>query len=98
LRHDLALFFGWPTGAVWGNLLASAICSALIWWRLHRQAAAHHAVMLTQAAAHHLEQMAQAERHHLALREHVTAAAAAPRPAARKAKTLVTGPAKEGRP
>jgi hypothetical protein len=91
-------YFGWYQGAVWSNLLASAICTALIWWRLHRQAARHHVEQLAQAAAHHLERITQAQEHHEALKAHVTATAAAPRPASRRAKTLVTEPAKEERP
>ena len=78
----LAFYFGWPLGAVWSNLLASVICAAVVWWRVR-----------ARMIAHHLELLAQAEAHHLALKEHVTASAV-PRPAARKAKTLVTGPGK----
>jgi hypothetical protein len=87
-RHVLALYFGLPAGAVWSNLIASAICAGLIWWRLR-----------ARMIAHHLEHLAQAERHHLELKEHVTAAVAdIQRPAPRRAKTLVTEPAKEERP
>jgi len=55
----LAYYFGWPAGAVWSNLLASAICGILIWWRLRVR-------MIT----HHLEQMAQRDQHHA---EHMNA-------------------------
>jgi hypothetical protein len=71
----VSFYFGWPTGAVWSNLLASLICALLVWWRLHRQSARQHAVLLAQAARHHLEQLAQAEEHHKALKAHITAAA-----------------------
>lgn len=84
----LAFYFGWPLGAVYSNLLASVICAALVWWRVR-----------ARMIAHHLEQLAQRERHHAELREHVTAAVAAiPRPAPRRAKTLVTEPPKEAGP
>ena len=49
----LGFYFGWPLGAVYSNLLASAICAALVWWRLR-----------AKMIAHHLEQAAQRERHH----------------------------------
>jgi hypothetical protein len=88
----LTLYFGWPAGAVWSNLLASAICSALIWWRLRARMIAHHAEALTQDVKHHLERMTQADEHHEALKAHITATI--PRPASRQAKTLVPKPAK----
>lgn len=69
-------FFGWPAGQVWPNLLASAICALLVWWRLHRQGAAQHAEALAQAAWHHVERTAQAEAHHVSLKAHVTAVGA----------------------
>lgn len=75
------LYFGWPAGAVYSNLLASAICVAVAWWRLR-----------ARMIAHHLEHLAQAEAHHLALKEHVTAAA--PRPPSRQPKTLAPRSAK----
>jgi primosomal protein N'' len=74
----LHFYFGWPEGAVWSNLLASAICSVLIWWRLR-----------ARMIAHHVEQLAQRDRHHEDMKAHVTAAVAAVRPAVRQAKTLV---------
>ncbi len=37
----LAFYFGWPLGAVWSNLLASAICAGLVWWQM-TQAERHH--------------------------------------------------------
>jgi hypothetical protein len=79
----LAYYFGWPAGAVWSNLLASVICVGAAWWRLR-----------ARMIAHHLEQLAQRERHHEELKAHVTAAVA-PRPAARRAKTLATDPPKK---
>jgi hypothetical protein len=72
----LAFYFGWPDGAVWGNLIASVVCVGLAWWRLR-----------VQAIAHHVERMAQAERHHRELKAHVTATVAA---AARQQKTLAS--------
>ncbi len=83
----LGFYLGWPEGAIYSNLLASAICAGLVWWRLR-----------ARIITHHLEQLAQAERHHLALKKHVTAVALAPRPAARQAKTLAPKPAKETGP
>ena len=94
----LAFYFGWYAGAVWSNLLASVICVGVAWWRIHRQAARHHVEALAQAARHHIERLAQAQDHHEAMKAHVTAAAAVPRPGTRQAKTLVTKPAKEAGP
>ena len=51
--HVLGLYFGWPAGAVYSNLLASAICAVLVWWRIR-----------ARMIAHHLEQLAQKDRHH----------------------------------
>ena len=79
----LGFYFGWPEGAVYSNLLASAICAGLVWWRLR-----------ARIIAHHLEQLAQAERHHLEMKAHVTVAI--PRPAARRPKTLVKPDKGEG--
>ena len=83
----LHFYFGWPLGAVYGNLAASAICAGLIWWRIR-----------ARMVAHHLEQMAQAERNHAALVAHIAAAALAPRPTAWQAKTLTPKPSKEAGP
>ena len=77
--HVLGLYFGWPAGAVYSNLVASLICVGAAWWRIR-----------ARMIAHHVELLVQAERHHKALKAHVTAAALAPRPVARQAKTLVT--------
>lgn len=57
-------YFGWFEGAVWSNLLASAICAGFVWWRLHKQAAAHHAAHLAAAARHHLAQLEQSQAQH----------------------------------
>ena len=75
----LAFYFGWPEGAVYSNLLASAICAGAVWWRLR-----------ARMIAHHVEVLVQAERHHRELKEHVTAA----RPPARQPKTLAVKPPK----
>ena len=83
----LNLYFGWPAGAVYSNLLASAICAGLVWWRLRARMIAHHAEALAQSARNHVERMTQADEHHEALKAHITAAV--PRPAARQAKTLI---------
>jgi hypothetical protein len=84
----LNLYFGWPAGAVYSNLLASAICAGLVWWRLRARMIAHHAEALAQAARHHAERLRQADEHHDALKAHLTAAVRAP-------KTLTRKPAKE---
>ena len=93
----LGLYFGWPAGAVYSNLIASVICVGVAWWRLRARTIAHHAEALAQAARHHIERMAQAEEHHEALKAHVTSAAA-PRPGTRQAKTLAAKPAREAAP
>lgn len=71
----LHFYFGWPDGAVWGNLIASVVCVGLAWWRLR-----------VQAITQHLERLAVAERHHRELKAHVTATVAA---TARQQKRLV---------
>ena len=91
--HVLNLYFGLPAGAVYSNLLASAICAAFVWWRIRARMIAHHAEALAQAARHHLERMSQADAHHEALKAHITATV--PRPPVRAPKTLAPKPAKE---
>ena len=85
----LNLYFGWPAGAVYSNLLASVICAGVVWWRLRARMIAHHAEQLAQTEAHHLERIALALEHHETLKAHITAAA----PVARRPKTLVPKPA-----
>ena len=53
----LALYFGWPAGAVYSNLLASAICAVFVWWRLRVRMVAHHLEQLAQRDQHHAEHM-----------------------------------------
>lgn len=60
----IGYYFGVPYGSVWGNLLTSAICTGIAWWRLHRQSARQHVRVLAQAAEHHFERLAQAEGYH----------------------------------
>jgi len=60
----LHFYFGWPDGAVWSNLLASAICAGIVWWRLR-----------ARMVAHQVELLVQQERQHRDLRAHITAAA-----------------------
>jgi hypothetical protein len=91
--HVLNLYFGWPAGAVYSNLLASAICAVLVYWRLRVQMIAHHAEALAQAARHHAERLKQAADNHEELKAHITATV--PRPPARTAKTLARKPAKD---
>jgi membrane protein implicated in regulation of membrane protease activity len=55
-------YFGWPTGAVWSNLLASVICSAIVWWRLR-----------ARMILHHREDMAQQRKHHAVVDSRLTA-------------------------
>jgi len=94
----LAFYFGWPLGAVWSNLIASVICAAVVWWRVKARMVLHHAEQLAQRERHHAEQLAQAAIHHAELKAHVTAAVTVPRPAPRRAKTLVAEPHKEAGP
>ena len=65
--HILGLYFGWPTGAVWSNLLASGICSLLVYLRMHAKLKASHQALADQAQQQHTERMAQAVAHHGAL-------------------------------
>ncbi len=54
----LHFYFGWPEGAVWSNLLASAICAAIVWWRLKARIVAHHVETRLRDERHHAEHMA----------------------------------------
>lgn len=56
-------YFGWPGGQVWPNLLASALCSGLVWWRLHRRSVVNHAEQVAVAVRLHLERLDQADKH-----------------------------------
>ena len=94
----LAFYFGWPLGAVWSNLLASVICAGAVWWWVRARMIAHHLEQMAQRERHHLERLAQAAAHHEELKAHVTAAATVPRPAPRRAKTLVAEPPREAGP
>jgi hypothetical protein len=69
----LASYFGYPYGAVWSNLIASAICALTVWWRVRARMAVHHAEGLARAAQQHAERLAQADRHHEAMMSHVSA-------------------------
>ena len=89
----LNLYFGWPAGAVYSNLIASLICVGVAWWRLRARMIAHHAELVAQAAIHHAERLAAAERHHEELKTHVTVTVAAAIPAP---KTLVRKPREGG--
>lgn len=46
-------YFGWPTGAIWSNLLASLICSIIVWWRLRTRMILHHRESMSQQQEHH---------------------------------------------
>lgn len=90
----IGYFIGWWHGQLWPNLMASALCAGVVWWRLHRRAVVHHAEQLALAATLHLERLDQADRHHEAvkrqlaahcsdLKDHVTAQLAGPGPGER---------------
>lgn len=64
----LAYYLGWPHGQIWPNLIASAVCAAVVWWRLHRRSVVHHAEQLALTAKLHLERRDQAEQHHEAVK------------------------------
>ena len=66
----IGLYFGWPAGAVWSNLLASVICVAVAWWRLRARMIAQHLERLAQAERHHADLRAQADAHHEAALAH----------------------------
>jgi uncharacterized protein HemX len=63
----LGYYFGWPDGAVWSNLVASAICVGVVYFRVRARMVAQHAEVLAQAHRHHAEHLAQAEQHHAAM-------------------------------
>lgn len=41
MSHLLAYFFAWPSGAVWGNLLASLLWGAPTYFHLKRKIKKH---------------------------------------------------------
>lgn len=51
------IFFGWPNGQVWPNLVASAVTSAsavgVFAWRLLRRLETHHQERMAQDREHH---------------------------------------------
>ena len=56
--HVLALFFAWPMGFVWGNLVASAITTGIVMIRMHFQRKLHiqhHEELKNLHMAHHAE-------------------------------------------
>lgn len=63
----LTLYFGWPSGAVYSNLLASLICAVVVFVRLKARLIEQHAEVLAQNARHHEQHLAQAETHHKAI-------------------------------
>jgi hypothetical protein len=71
------LYFGWPSGAVYSNLLASVICVGLAWWRLRARSITHHAEQLAQEARHHRELLAAQASQHEELKRHVNAVVSA---------------------
>jgi hypothetical protein len=60
------LYFDWPAGAIWANLIASVLCVGFALWKLRVQAIAHHAEALALAARHHREHMALVRTQHVA--------------------------------
>ena len=57
------IFFGWPSGQVWPNLVASAVTSAsaigLLGWRTLRKMETHHQARMAQDREHHAAVMAK---------------------------------------
>lgn len=54
--HVLALFFAWPLGFVWGNLVASAITTGIVMIRMNAQKklhVRHHEELKELHIAHH---------------------------------------------
>lgn len=59
--HIFLLFFAWPLGFVWGNLVASAITTAIVMLRMNAQKklhVLHHEELKELHIAHHQEQLA----------------------------------------
>lgn len=73
--NPIGVFFGWPLGGVWSNLVASLIWATpagiATWRKLRRQhaermgqAERHHAEVQAQMTAQHNTRLHQAEKHH----------------------------------
>jgi hypothetical protein len=57
IGHVLWQMFSWPGGNVIGNMVASAICSVLVYLKLHLKMNAQHREKLEQAERHHRENL-----------------------------------------
>jgi hypothetical protein len=69
----IGYYFGWPGGQIWPNLLASALCTGLVWWRLHRRSAVHHAEQVALIVRLHFERLEDADRHADEIKRQLTA-------------------------
>ncbi len=49
-HHWLVVFFAWPAGSIWSNILAWALCGALAFGWTHRVIKRHHAEHMAAAA------------------------------------------------
>jgi hypothetical protein len=90
VRQIWDLYFGYPSGAVYSNLIASVICVGMAWWRLRAQNVRQHVQAMALQARHHAERAEQADRHHeaqmeLLRRQHSQVLDAAPAAAKRTA-------------
>jgi hypothetical protein len=54
----LVTMFVYPNGIVLGNLIASAICSVLVYLKIHFKLNKQHAERLAQSERHHKAQLA----------------------------------------
>jgi hypothetical protein len=70
IHHWIVVFFSWPNGSIWSNILAWVICGALAILWARRKMIAHHKEQLAQIAANHQQHMEKLEAIHKHLREH----------------------------
>jgi hypothetical protein len=71
MTNWIVVFFAWPLGGVWSNIIASFIWSAAVWFptmlHLHRKVDRQHAEITQQ----NKQLRDEAQRHHTAVREHL---------------------------
>jgi hypothetical protein len=66
-------FFAWYQGAVYSNLIASAICAGIVWWRARVHLRLGHERRRADLAAHHEAIRQTLAEHHTAVKDHITA-------------------------
>jgi hypothetical protein len=70
-RATFELFFGWPAGGVWSNIVASVLWGAPAVYAILRKITKNHAEHLRLLRSHHEEHLAVLHEHHARLIEEI---------------------------